>query len=84
MRIDLRVPAGTVLMLRRGEWYTPGGDPATEDVLINVVAVGQEMSAGLVSAHGHDCNHHRPDCGRDHCWEGRVLVSAVRAEMGQP
>ncbi|WP_341719913.1 hypothetical protein QQG74_09505 [Micromonospora sp. FIMYZ51] len=81
MKVDLTKAVGTVIHLRRGEWYGPTGEPASEAILLHVVAVDTEMVGGLVSAHGHDCNPHAPDCGRDHCWEGKLVPSAVREEL---
>lgn len=79
MRIDLDVPAGTIMLFGPNEWYPRPGVAAQDDVLVSAVAVYREAIGGLVLAHGHVCNLRHPDCGGRYCWEAQVSVAAVRA-----
>jgi hypothetical protein len=81
VRIDLDVPPGTIVFLGPGEWYTTDGEPASEPVLVSLVSVDLDMAGGLVAGVGHECNPRDPECRRHHCWEGRILVPALRAQV---
>ncbi|MFC5924393.1 hypothetical protein [Micromonospora vulcania] len=75
--IELDVPRGTRLLLLANE-IRP--NPTARDELVWAVAVYPGVSGGMVLMHGHLCSA-EGDCARGWCFEARVLVAAIRANL---
>ncbi|MGC4805538.1 hypothetical protein [Micromonospora sp. DT233] len=74
----LDVPAGTRLQLFAAEWRP---NPCGIDQLVWTVAVFHEPVGGYLWVRGHGCALGQPDCAAGWCWEGQVLVAAIRANL---
>ncbi|MFI5833230.1 hypothetical protein ACIA5A_06085 [Micromonospora sp. NPDC051300] len=78
MTVDLRVEPGTQLFLLLGE-FTP--NPNRRDEIIRAVAVYRQPIGGRVWVRGHTCTGVCPYANAGWCWEGRVSVAAIRANL---
>ncbi|MER7331716.1 MULTISPECIES: hypothetical protein [unclassified Micromonospora] len=78
MTVDLNVPAGTRLHLLGGEIHP---NPTGRDELVWTVAVFTQAVAGMVWVRGHVCGGPEPDCAAGWCFEARVAVHAIRANL---
>lgn len=77
MIVELDVPRGTPLFLLANE-IDP--NPTSRDELVRAVAVYRDATGGMVLMHGHTC-HGDQECAKGWCFEARVSVSAIRANL---
>jgi hypothetical protein len=78
MTDSLHVPAGTPLHLVAWE-ISP--NPTNRDELVWVVIVDPHQVGGMVWMRGHTCAGPAPDCASGWCFEARVSVAAIRANI---
>lgn len=76
MIVDLDVPRGTSLFLPAAA-IDP--NPTHRDELVSTVAVYRDATAGMVLLQGHTCP--RQECRKGWCFEARVSVAAIRANL---
>ncbi|MEU7845135.1 hypothetical protein AB0B39_29695 [Micromonospora sp. NPDC049114] len=78
MTDSLHVPVGTLLHLLAWE-ITP--NPTNRDELVWTVVVDHQPVGGMVRLRGHTCAGLVPDCAGGWCFDARISVAAIRANM---
>ncbi|MFI5925276.1 hypothetical protein ACIA3K_04765 [Micromonospora sp. NPDC051543] len=78
MNESFQVPAGTLLHLLAWE-ISP--NPTNRDELVWTVVVDNQPVGGMVRLRGHTCAGPVPDCAGGWCFDARISVAAIRANM---
>ncbi|MEU8171001.1 hypothetical protein AB0B97_31330 [Micromonospora sp. NPDC049004] len=78
MTDSLHVPVGTLLHLLAWE-IAP--NPTNRDELVWTVVVDHQPVGGMVRLRGHTCAGLVPDGAGGWCFDARISVAAIRANM---